>query len=369
MTNRNLSILGLLAAAIVVIAVIVAQTANKPYAKTDQVGYLIQGLDPDQVAKITIGKPGQEVILNRRGANFVVANLDNYPAMTSEINRLLTACLDIQTASLYTANPDNFSALGVTEPNAHVLVKFYKADSSLLTGLIVGKQKVQGQGIAYLRRVDSNNVYVSAGQIPAIKNQPVNYVNQVLIDIKREDVNSISISSPNDTYVITPSPDGNTVLFDNLSQEKALKSTIADRIYAAFADVSFEDVNAESAKRGLEFDRRIICRMKDPTVYTIWLANQGEDWFVKCDAQYTDKTPITKTQGEVETDEQLKVKEAKLIARDAAEEFSETHKGWVYKIPAYRAVYLTKSADELLEIPKKVVSEVNDVNDIASPEK
>ncbi len=85
----------------------------------DQIAYLIQGLDPDQVARITIGKPGQEVILNRRGANFVVANLDNYPALTSEINKLITTCLDIQTAELYTDNPENHKDLGVTEDKAH----------------------------------------------------------------------------------------------------------------------------------------------------------------------------------------------------------------------------------------------------------
>ena len=78
---------------------------------------------------------------------------------------------------------------------------------------------------------------------------------------------------------------------------------------------------------------------------------------------------MTKTQGQVESDEQLKIKEAKLIARDAAEEFSDKHKGWVYKFPAYRAVYLTQSADELLSTPNPIVTEVNEINEIALPEK
>ncbi len=161
----------------VALAVVVAGIADKPYAKKDQTAYLIQGLDPDQVARITIGKPGEEVILNRRGANFVVANLDNYPARTSEINKLITNCLDIQTAELYTDNPANYKDLGVTEPNATVLVKFYKAasadktDLSLLTGVIVGKEKQQGRGIGYIRRVDDNKVYVAAAQIPMIKSR------------------------------------------------------------------------------------------------------------------------------------------------------------------------------------------------------
>ncbi len=360
MSNRNLSVLGLLAAAVVVLAVIVAGIADKPYAKKDQTAYLIQGLDPDHIAKITIGKAGQEVILNRRGANFVVANLDNYPATTSEINKLITACLDIQTSGLYTDNPDNHKDLGVTEENARILVKFYKADSSLLTGVILGKQKQEGQGLGYIRRVDDNKVYMTAEQIPAIKKQAIAYVEQGLINVQRGDINSVTVNSPNDIYILRPGLDDKTVIFENLQEGKVLNNSIANKVFDALAELSFEDVNAESSKLGLQFDRRYLCRLKDSTVYTIWLAKDGDAWFVKCDAQFGDKTPITKTQGEIESDEQLKIKEAKLLARDAAEEFSDKHKGWVYQIPAYRAETLTRTSTELFEVPK-TQTEVNEL--------
>jgi hypothetical protein len=371
MSNRNLSLLGLAAAAMVALAVIVAGIADKPYAKKDQTAYLIQGLDPDQVARITIGKPGEEVILNRRGANFVVANLDNYPAQTSEINKLITTCLDIQTFELYTDNPANHKDLGVTEPNARVLVKFYKAapadktDLSLLTGVIVGKQKQQGQGIGYVRRVDDNKVYVAAAQIPQVKKQAMDYVVRVLTSVKREDINSITVSCPNDTYLLMSGDDANTVILENLAEGKKLNNVIANRVFTALANLTFEDVNAESAKRGLLFDRRYLCRLKDTTVYSIWLAKDAGLWFAKCDAQFADQTPVTKTKGEVESDEQLKIKEAKLIARDAAEEFSETHKGWVYQIPDYLAANLTRTSAELLESGQPVRAEVNEPMDTA----
>jgi hypothetical protein len=352
MSNRNLSILGFAAAAVVALAVIVAGIADKPYTSKNQIAYLIQGLDPDQVARITIGKPGHEVTLNRQRANFVVANIDNYPALTSEINKLITNCLDIQTAELYTDNPENHKDLGVTEDKATILVKFYKADSSLLTGVIIGKQKVEGQGIGYIRRVGDNKVYISAAQIPAIKQQAGDYISPELINVKREDINSITVSCPNETYILRPGPDDKTVIFENMAEDKKLNNDFANKVFTALAGLGFEDVNAESSKHGLQFDRRYLCRLKDSTVYTIWLAKDNNTWFAKCDARFADKTPITKTQGEVESDEQLKIKEVKLIARDAAEEFSEKHKGWVYQIPAYRAENLTKSSAELFAIPK-----------------
>jgi hypothetical protein len=366
MSNRNLLILGFTAAAMVALAVVVAGIADKPYVKKDQTAYLIQGLDPDQVARITIGKPGEDVILNRRGANFVVANLDNYPARTSEINKLITTCLDIQTAEFYTDNPANHKDLGVTEPNARVLVKFYKAappdktDLSLITGVIVGKQKQQGRGIGYIRRVDDDKVYVAAAQIPLVKKQATDYVEQGLTSVKREDINSVTVSCPNGTYLLWPGDDDKTVILEDLAEGKKLNNTIANRVFTALANLSFEDVNAESAKRGLLFDRRYLCRLKDTTVYSVWLAKEGDLWFAKCDAQFADQTPVTKTQGEVESDEQLKIKEAKLLARDAAEEFSETHNGWVYQIPDYLAANLTRTSAELLESGQPVQAEVNE---------
>jgi hypothetical protein len=363
MNNRNLSILGMIAVSVVALAVIVAGIADKPYAKKDQVAYLIQGLDLDHVARVTIGKPGEEVTLNRRGVNFVVANLDNYPALTSEINRLFTACLDIQTASLYTDNPENHKDLGVTEDKAGIIVKFYKADSTLLTGFILGKQKEKGQGIGFIRRVGDNKVYLTAAQIPAIRKQAVDYVEQGLLRVKRDDINSVTVSSPNDTYLLKPQPDGKTVIVENLSEAKPLGKNAADIIFNSLAELNFEDVNAESRKSNVLFDKRVLCRLKDSTVYTIWLAKDGDAWFVKCDADFADKAPITKTQGEVESDAQLKIKEVKLIARDAAEEFSETHKGWVYQIPSYIAENLTKSAADLIKSSKPVITEVNAVDE------
>ena len=361
MSNRNLSMLGLAAAAVAALGAIVAGITDKPYtAKKDQITYLVQGLEPDHVARITIGKPGQELTLKRRGANFVIANLDNYPALTSEINKLITNCLDIQTSELYTDNPENHKDLGVTEDKATILVKFYKADSSLLTGIIIGKQKVQGQGIAYVRRVGDNKVYISATQIPAIKQRAGDYVSPELIMVKREDINSITVSCPNETYILRPGPDDKTVIFENMAEDKKLNNDFANKVFTALASLRFEDVNAESSKQGLQFDKRYLCRLKDSTIYTIWLAKDGDTWLVKCDTRFGDKTPITKTQGEVESDEQLKIKEAKLVARDAAEEFSETHKGWVYQIPAYYAEDLTKSSAELFAAPEPTQSKPED---------
>jgi hypothetical protein len=359
MSNRNLLILGLVAAVMVVLAVVLSGISSRPYAPANAPAYLIQGLDPDQIAGITIGRGSEQVIMNRRRQGFVVASKDNYPALTSEINKLITTCLDIQTAEMYTDNPANHKDLGVTEENARHLVKFFKADSSgstgspqsLLTGVVIGKP-IEKSVVGYVRRAEDNKVYVMAAQVPWIKKQAIEYIDQGLTNVKREDINSVTVSGPNETYVLLkPIADDKGVILENMPEGKGLKKkgAAAETVFTALASLKFDDVNAETSRRDLKFDRKYVCRLKDSTVYTFWLAKEGDKWFAQCDALFTDKTPVTKTQGEIESEEELKKKEAKLLARDTAEEFSEKHNGWVYQIPNNNAENLTKPIMELLE--------------------
>jgi hypothetical protein len=340
----------------------ISSITNAPPAGT---GYLIQGLDPDQIASIIVGKGAEQTTLVRRRQNFVVANLDNYSAVANEINKLITTCLDIRTAQLYTDNPENFKDLGVTEQDASHLVKFFGADSNLITGVIIGKQKEHNQGIGYARRVEDNKVYVTAAQIPWIKRRPSDYIDQELVSVKSEDIESVSVSSPNDTYVLR-ADDNDVISIDNLPEGKSLKKDPADVVFTALASVRFDDVNAESSHKDLTFDRRYICRLKNSTAYTFWLAKDADKWFAKCDAQFADQAPVTMTQGVVESEEELKKKEAKLLAQAAAEEFSRKHKDWIYQIPAYTAETLTKPLADLIEEPAKLQTQLQaEVNEPA----
>jgi len=388
MSNRNLVILGLAAAVMVVLAVVQSGLSSRPYAPGNAGAYLVQGLDPAQVARITVGTGSEpldsarggehaepQLILTRRGANFVVAGKDNYPALVREINKLITTCLDIRTAELYTDNPANHKDLGVTEENARIVVKFYKSDSSLLAGVVIGNPAGQDRQGGYVRLCSDNRVYLTTTQIPWIKKRAMDYIEQELTSVRREDVNSVTVSCPNETYVLRPGPSislpsttlgtgrpgsDDTIVLDNPPEGKKLKDDVAVRVFTALANLRFDDVCAESSRPDLVFYRRYVCRLKDSTAYTFWLtkdpaspsarAEAGPDrWLVKCDARFADETPVTKTQGEVESEDQLKIKEAKLLARDAAEEFAEKHEGWVYQIPDYKAENLTSPLAELLE--------------------
>ena len=350
MSDRKLTILGSAAALMVIWAVFQSRISNKPPAETDLPVYLIQGFDPTDIGSIVIGTGKDTVTLSRQAERFVVVNKDNYPAVTGEINKLLTSCLDVRPIELYTDDPANHKDLGVTEEDADRVVKFLRPDSSLLTGVIIGNTKEQGQN-TYVRLVTSNKVYLTS-EAPLIRDRPIDYIDRNLISVERTDIESVTVTSGDESYTLKSQD--HSVLLENPQEGKKQKDNDCQRVLTALTNLRFEDIMsaAKAAEQEINFDKQYACTLKDSTVYNLKIARkmakEGYKTYAICDAEFTDKTPITKDDA-VESEEQLKKKEAKLLARDTANEFSAKHQGWVYEIADYQAENLTTRLPELIQ--------------------
>ena len=360
MSNKKLTILGVLAVVMVLWAVIQSSISNKVGSETDRLTYLIQGFDPSAVDSIVIGKGKDAFTLKRHGNGFVVVNKDNYPAKTSEINSLISKCLGIQTSEFVTDNPANHEDLEVTEEKARSMVKFMKADpnSPLLTGIIVGKSKELGQG-SYVRLLSSdpaasNKVYV-ASNVPWLGGGVMSYIDEELTSVKKEDIKSVTVTSQNGMYTLKTGEDSNDIVLDNMPAGKKLKSTEANSVFTALTSLRFDDV--KKLPPDMTFENQYMCRLKDSTVYALRIAKKDDKTYVTCVADFTDKTPVEKASieqgGKVESKEELSKKEAKLLARDNAAKFTTSHQGWVYQIADWKAKNLTKKLDDLLEDVEK----------------
>ncbi len=360
MSNKKLTILGIVSVVMVLWAVLQSRISNRPGAEPARPVYLIQGLDPSGVDSIVLGTGEAAFTLKRRKSGFVVVDKDNYPAKTSEINSVITKCLEIQTSEFVTDNPANHEDLEVTEEKARSVVKFMKADpnSSLLTGVVVGKTKELGQG-SYVRLLSSNSalsnkVYV-ASNVPWFGGDEMNYVDQELIAVKKEDIKSVTVSLPSGPYTLTTKEDSQDIVLENIPAGKMLKSSEAQSVFTALTSLRFEDVNKISSD--MAFEKQYMCRLKDSTVYALRIAQKDDKTYVSCVAEFTDKTPVEKASidqgGEVESEEELKKKEAKLLARDNAIKFTTKHNGWAYEIADWKAKNLTKELADLIEDEEK----------------
>jgi hypothetical protein len=356
MSDKKLSFLGILAIVSVVAAVFVSQFAHRSKQTSAGPGNLIQGLDPATIAEIVTGKGNEQVSLKRRGNGFVVANKNFYPASNKTINDLIASCLDIRTVELYTEDKANYKDLGVTEEDAKDIVKFLDSGGKIITGVIVGNSR-EKDGMTYGRLINDDKVYIIYNP-PWIKPSPLDYVEQELISINKADINSVTVTSPKEAYTLVSEANGTEVALKGLPAEKKQKKNECVSVFSALTNLRFDDVNAVVEKPDLKFDREYTCLLKDSTLYLIEIAQKDSKTFIKCNVDFTDKTPIKKEEA-VESQEELKKKEAKLLAKEKVKKFQDTCGGWVYQIPEYKAKNMTKPRAELID---DVNSEPNNVN-------
>jgi len=354
MSDKKLSFLGFAAVVSVVLAVAVSQFANKSKLTPAGTGYLLQGLDPATITQIIVKQGGNTVTLNRKDNGFVVAEKSDYPAATKIINNLITSCLDIKTVEPYTEDKANYKDLGITEENMQGMITFYGSDGKIITGFIIGKETESGKGnYFYGKRVNDNQVYVLR-DVPWIQANAIEYVISELINLKKDSIDWVTVTSVKDSYSFVSEANGTEIKLQELPAGKKQKESECKQVFNAMTSLRFEDVMTESQANDLVFDRKFNCQLKDSTLFSIKIAKKDADTYIKCSAEFTDKTQVRKEEG-VESPEELQKKEAKLLAREKSQKLQETTSGWVYKIPSYLADNMTKPMTELVE-------DANDVN-------
>jgi len=364
MNNKSLIILGLAAAALIIIAAIMSGVADKPQPLSDSPKYLIQGLDPADIGTIIIGTADNTVTLKRQGRGFAIANKDNYPVGAEHVNGLLSQCLEVQISELYTDNPANHADLGVTEDKPTSIVRFFKNDpnTTLLTGLIVGKYRETSEG-TFIRLLPGDRVYV-ASRAPYIPGQADAYIDKDLVSAQKDQIESVTVKMPDGEYTLKKDKDSQKTILENMPAGKKLKDADAENVFSALTPLRCDDV--QKSTEGLTFDRQFICRLKDSTVYTLDIASKDSNTFVQCKSQYTGEVP---TKGaEAESEEVLKQKEAKMLALENANKLTARHQGWVYKVAQWKAKYLTQKLDTLLEVAEPKPADANTPAELKKPE-
>ncbi len=358
MSTKNLIILSVVAAITVTWAVIQSQVvhsrASRPQAKTFEESFLIQGLDLSSIASIQIGTGDAPLKLVRQGTQFVIASKNDYPADTAKINTLLVSLADLRVSELVTDNAENHESLHVTEENAENLIKFFDRNDALITGVVVGSRHAveggSGASQSYVRLLSSSNVYLSEG-VPTASKSAIDYMNKELVAVKLDEIEKITVARPDSAYTLTGAPDDEQPVYilDNLPEGKQIQESQAQSLFSAFTNVSFQDVRQDDEfAQSLNPVGSVICYLKNHVAYTIDILKDEEKSYAKVKAEYLDTTPIVK-ENRVETDEELKAKEAKLLARDHADSFTQAHQGWLYEIAQWKADGLLKARDELVE--------------------
>lgn len=346
MSNRKLTILAVVAAITLVWAVIQARLAQRTNRAIAEPTEVIQGLNPDRIAAIEMGRGDEAVRLERQGDRFVVATKDAYPAQNQEVNSLLTSCLDIKASKLVTDDPANHADLGVTEDQATTVVKFLDDQGQVMTGLVIGN-RAEGTRGTFVRRLPGNEVFLSV-DTPWVSTSALSFIDEEVFPFERDDIAKVTVTDPCGAYTISRT-EGKIVLQDFPAGKQA-RQTEVERVFHALSHLRFSDVMKESADQAdWEFDHTFVCLLNNEIEYTVKLARHDGKRYLKAMAEYTGQAVTSRQEIAGADEEKLKETEAKFQARDAAEVFNERHLGWVYEISDWVAGNLTKNVGELVE--------------------
>lgn len=369
MSNKNLAILGIIAAAMALWAFVQSRLPGSAGQGVFVATSLIQGLNPDDVAQITISSAAKTITLKRADNGFVVTEKGDYTAQTSKINKLFTDVLDIQVKEPVTSDTANHADLQVSEDKAKNVVKFLGKDGKVITGIIIGKRGDNGD--CFVRMVASDTVFASQNA-PWIADTETGYMDTQLLNVKEEQVSRVMVKDPNGSYTLAAEPNGGNINLKEMPAGKKLKEGDYKQVFSALANLDFEDVLPEAKAVDLPFKNTYTCNLKDSSQYGLDIAKKGDRYYVKCKAVYTDTQEVMK-EDRVESKDELKKKEAKLLAHDAVEKFNKLHGGWVYQVSEWQAKNLTKKLADLVEDikpePKQVKAEPNTPDANKAPNK
>jgi hypothetical protein len=290
--------------------------------------------------------------LKRGGDQFYLVDKDDYPASTPQINNLITSSLDIRIKELITDNPKNFKDLDLTQDTAKSVIKFLNAEEKLITGILIGKRDEFAKG-DYVRLISRDQgsdkkAYLSIN-VPSLDMTALSYLDKNLFKTEKEAISKVTVIGPEGRYTVS-SDKNNKITLSNIPKGKKVKETIYESVFSAVTELTFSDVKKETDDtRKLEFKNTYICFLKNTGVYTFQLAEKDGKTYIRCSADFTDKAPVRVKKGVEESEEELKEKEAKLLAREASLNFNKKHRGWVYQIPGWKAVDMTRKLEDLLE--------------------
>ncbi len=348
MSNKKLTILGIVAIVMLILAGLGRFGLRQQSTAISGQSYLIQGLDPAEIGSIILaGQGGETVTMVRRGTHFVVAEKDDYIAKTEEINGLINTCFDLKTDELITKNAVNHEDLGVTKATAGHAVKFMDKAGNPIIGFFLSDTTAEGN--AYVRLTSSDDVYLMTVS-PQLTASAVDLVDRDILSVEQDKIKNVTVTGPEGSYTLKRQDDGGEIVLDGeMPEGKQFKGSDYRSVFSALTNLRFDDVIREISKPlDLKFDATYMCKVEDGTVYTLAIGKVDDKTYISCDAMHADKTMVTKDR-RVESEEELKDKEALLIARDNAKGFSTRHAGWVYEIAEYKAGHLTKTLSDLLE--------------------
>lgn len=375
MNSRRLLVLAVLALLVMAGALWLARQRNPPQSDTAQ-GKVLPALGGslNAVNELRVVAAGDKsAVTLKRGEKFWrVMERDGYPADAGRLRTLLVDLGELAVIEEKTANPENYSKLGVEDLAAAAAtgVRIDLLGLEEPASLIVGKSA--GGDASYVRLAGAAASLQAKPQI-SVEREPKNWLDRTIVDIAADRVQEVRVSLPGaKPYVITRArTDQADFVVPALPKGKTLSSPFAaNPVGSALSSLSLDDVRRVQASDDAANDlQRAEYRLFDGTTITVTGRKDGEKHLIRLaiafdeaqhqrfatasaqpapaekPAQPANGTPTAAAKPLATTAKTAPTLEE---ARTTAQSSAARVDGWFYEIPAYKFETLFQPLDDLL---------------------
>jgi len=366
MNRKQLIVLGVAAAVVAILAVVIGNIQSGRHEATPQ-GRLYPTLETqlNSVTRVSVQRAGDTpVTVVRENDRWTVVEKAGYPADVGRLRKALVSLANANLVEAKTRNPDRYPKLGVqdiekAEADAQHVALWDKEGKPLIQ-ILIGKT---GKGVgSYARKVGDEQSWLLSEQI-SIPATAEDWLDKNLIQLNTERVQRVDVRPIEGSAfaLIKPDPQQKDFQLEDVPEGKRTKAGQPQRLAAALSRVTLDDVITDEQILESDTDWHITdFKTFDGLHLEAKLRTVDDKHYLKLRAQLEPETqrndPSEPTKevkdGSEKTPPEGAMKSRQEVAQEA-ERLQERFEGWTFIIPSYTANALSLTYDEMIEDPKE----------------
>ena len=289
----------------------------------------VKGLDINKIQKIRLGfKEDKKLVFVRDVDRFVIENHKSYPAASDKINDLIYKISNIRVKEKIASGADEYDLkkYELDKGSRQYLVELFDNDGKKTVAFRVGKSQ-RGKG-NYLYKEGKKEVYLSKENL-WINSSYKDFIKRSFVDVSKSDVEKLDLKL--DKTLTFVKKDKEFTL--ERPQGKKLKKEKIEEYIRGLRNLIFDEFYPFSAPevQKLTFGKNIKIHLKSKVIYSMSLAKNKKDYFLKVQA-LTAKAPKTIVVNKNADKEKLQSIGDMFQAQRNAQIFNKRHGSWIYKI-------------------------------------
>lgn len=273
------------------------------------------------------------LVRNAKADDWGLAERGGYKVDMAKLRGLLTGIAELRLREKRTADPAEFSKLGLEDPTGKdansTLVRVTDAAGHVMAALIAGHSRVRAEGNlpeeVYVRRPGVDQTWLAEGRLD-VDNDALAWLDRDIMDIKPANIATVSVTTGGSHLLLART--GDALTMQQPADHPPLDKDHLDDVQRALELLSLQDVRPDAEAPKGEALGTAVFTTKDGLAITANPVKAGSDLWVRFSAAGTGPNAAPEA--------------AKLNARLA---------GWTYQVGSWKQKALVPTLDDLKAPP------------------